>query len=124
MNLVGDVKCGISTTEDRKSEFLARLQNLMLEFGVSKVDVGWDLPKPCERCGEKPQEGPKDPESVYEELAPDDPRLAEPQGPAGPELKPGLEKTEALDLLDNVVEKMPDSEISLEIPGPKKEQDQ
>ena len=111
--LVGDIKAG-SHSAAHQERFLAELEALMERYSIDKIDIGWAAPGPCERCGDTSRAVPKDPTSVVEELSPGDPRL---EG----ELKPGLDKSEALNLLDGVVEKMPEAEIQLEIPMGKDE---
>jgi hypothetical protein len=105
--LVGDIRTSSVTPEKATIlAFMEKLELLMLEYGVDKIDVGWGAPEACPRCGNKQGAKPRiDPKDVVEELTTDDPRL-----------KPTMEKAEALDMLGDVVDKMPSTEISLEIP--------
>jgi len=109
-DLVGDIR--MTGLKEDQADFLHKLKELMVIYRVDKVDVGWARPGPCVRCGDPGESAPKEPESVFEELPDGDPRL---EG----ELKPGLDKSEALDLLDGVVDKMPGHDIEMDIPHKK-----
>jgi len=58
-NLVGEITIHTRATRvadahalvGTKAHFLAELESLMRRYGVDRIEIGWAMPKPCERCG-------------------------------------------------------------------------
>lgn len=97
-NLVGDIKSE-TTSEKVASEIITELEAFMIKHKIDRIDVSWKRPTTCSRCGE-PIVG-----------------IVEDGGELEGEIKPGVKKSDAMDMLNGVVEKMPSQEIALEIPG-------
>lgn len=98
-NLVGEIKSK-ATSEKVANKVVAELEAFMIKHKIDRIDVSWKMPTTCPRCGE----------SILGEVESGDGEL---EG----EIRPGVKKSDAMDMLDNVVSSMPGQEIALEIPG-------